>query len=38
MTTDYRNVLGEIVAKRFPDRSVPALFPDLDIAPLGLML
>ncbi len=38
VTTDYRNVLGEIVAKRFPDRSVPALFPDLDIAPLGLML
>ena len=38
VTTDYRNVLGEIVAKRFPDRSVPALFPDLEIAPLGVML
>ena len=38
VTTDYRNVLGEIVAKRFPDRSVPALFPDLEISPLGLML
>ena len=37
VTTDYRNVLGEIVAKRFPDRSVPALFPDLEIAPVGLM-
>jgi len=38
VTTDYRNVLGEVVAKRFPDRSVPALFPDLEIAPLGVML
>jgi uncharacterized protein (DUF1501 family) len=37
VTTDYRNVLGEIVAKRFPDRSVPALFPDLAIAPVGFM-
>ena len=37
VTTDYRNVLGEIVAKRFPDRSVPALFPDLAIAPVGVM-
>ncbi len=37
VTTDYRNVLGEIVAKRFPDRSVSALFPDLAIAPLGVM-
>jgi uncharacterized protein (DUF1501 family) len=37
VTTDYRNVLGEIVARRFPDRSVPALFPDLAIAPVGMM-
>jgi len=37
VTTDYRNVLGEIVSKRFPDRSVPALFPDLAIAPVGVM-
>jgi uncharacterized protein (DUF1501 family) len=37
VTTDYRNVLGEIVSKRFPDRSVPALFPDLAIAPVGIM-
>jgi uncharacterized protein (DUF1501 family) len=37
VTTDYRNVLGEIVAKRFPDRSVPALFPDLAIKPVGFM-
>ena len=27
VTTDYRNVLGEIVAKRFPDRSVSSLSP-----------
>ena len=37
VTTDYRNVLGEIVSKQFPDRSVPALFPDLQIAPVGVM-
>ena len=33
VTTDYRNVLGEIVSKRFPDRSVPALFPGLSFSP-----
>jgi uncharacterized protein (DUF1501 family) len=38
VTTDYRNVLGEIVGKRFPDRSVPALFPGLSIAPIGVMV
>jgi uncharacterized protein (DUF1501 family) len=37
VTTDYRNVLGEIVAKRFPDRSVPALFPGLAIESVGVM-
>jgi uncharacterized protein (DUF1501 family) len=37
VTTDYRNVLGEIVGKRFPDRSVPQLFPDLALAPVGFM-
>jgi len=37
VTTDYRNVLGEIVARRFPDRSVPSLFPGLSYAPLGFM-
>jgi uncharacterized protein (DUF1501 family) len=37
VTTDYRNVLGEIISKRFPDRSVPALFPGLSIAPVGVM-
>jgi uncharacterized protein (DUF1501 family) len=37
VTTDYRNVLGEVIGKRFPDRSIPALFPDLEIAPVGVM-
>ncbi len=37
VTTDYRNVLGEVVARRFPDRSVPALFPGLSYSPLGFM-
>ncbi len=37
VTTDYRNVLGEIVSRRFPDRSVPQLFPGLSYAPLGFM-
>jgi uncharacterized protein (DUF1501 family) len=37
VTTDYRNVLGEIVSRRFPDRSVPALFPDVTLAPVGVM-
>ena len=26
VTTDYRNVLGEVVGKRFPDRSVTKVF------------
>ncbi len=37
VTTDYRNVLGEVVARRFPDRSVPTLFPGLAYDPLGFM-
>ena len=37
VTTDYRNVLGEIVSRRFPDRSVPSLFPGLSYNPLGFM-
>jgi uncharacterized protein (DUF1501 family) len=36
-TTDYRTVLGEIVARRFPDRSVSSLFPGFSYAPLGFM-
>ncbi len=37
VTTDYRNVVGEVVARRFPDRSLPALFPGLSYQPVGLM-
>jgi len=37
VTTDYRNVLGEIVSRRFADRSVPQLFPGLSYSPLGFM-
>lgn len=37
VTTDYRNVLGEVVATRFPERSVAGVFPGLSYAPLGLM-
>ena len=37
VTTDYRNVLGEIVTRRFPDRSVSQLFPDISYSPLNFM-
>jgi len=37
VTTDYRNVLGEIVSRRFPDRSVSSLFPGLSYDPVGFM-
>lgn len=37
MTTDYRNVLGEIITSRFPDRSVGKVFPGLTYRPLGIM-
>jgi uncharacterized protein (DUF1501 family) len=37
VTTDYRNVLGEIVDRRFHDRSIPQLFPGLSYAPLNFM-
>ncbi len=37
VTTDYRNVLGEIVSKRFSGRSMSTLFPGLSYAPLGFM-
>ncbi len=37
VTTDYRSVLGEIVNRRFPDRSVSQLFPGLTYSPLGFM-
>ena len=37
VTTDYRNVLGEVIARRFPDRSVGKVFPGLTYRPVGLM-
>lgn len=37
VTTDYRNVLGEVITKRFPDRSISEVFPGLSYAPLGLL-
>jgi hypothetical protein len=37
VTTDYRNVLGEVVAKRFPDRPLSEVFPGLSYDPIGLM-
>ncbi len=36
VTTDYRNVLGEIVTRRFPDRSIAQVFPGLSYSPLGV--
>ena len=36
--TDYRDVLGEIVSRRFPDRSVAQLFPDISYSPLNFMV
>lgn len=37
VTTDYRNVLGEVVASRFPSRSLSTVFPSLRYNPLGVM-
>jgi uncharacterized protein (DUF1501 family) len=37
VTTDYRNVLGEVVSSRFPGRSATSVFPGLAYRPLGLM-
>jgi uncharacterized protein (DUF1501 family) len=37
VTTDYRNVLGEVITKRFPDRSIGKVFPGLGHRPLGVM-
>ena len=36
VTTDYRQVLGEVVTRRF-NRSIAAVFPALDYTPLGVM-
>ncbi len=37
VTTDYRNVLGEIVTSRFPGRLATDVFPNLTYRPLGIM-
>jgi uncharacterized protein (DUF1501 family) len=37
VTTDYRNVLGEIITRRFPDRSISAVFPGLRYDRPGVM-
>ncbi len=37
VTTDYRDVLGEVIGTRFPDRSLSSVFPGLSPSPLGLM-
>ncbi len=37
VTTDYRDVLGEVIARRFPDRSVGKVFPGLVHRPVGVM-
>ena len=37
VTTDYRNVLGEVITRRFPDRSIGKVFPGLAYAPVGAM-
>ena len=37
VTTDYCNVLGEVVTKRFADRPVSKVFPGLTYRPLGLV-
>ncbi|MCA1984629.1 DUF1501 domain-containing protein [Nocardioides nematodiphilus] len=37
VTTDYRDVIGELVAKRFPGRSLSALFPGHTVKPIGVL-
>jgi uncharacterized protein (DUF1501 family) len=36
VTTDYRDVLGEIIQKRLNNPLLPAIFPDYSVTPLGL--
>jgi uncharacterized protein (DUF1501 family) len=38
VTTDYRQVLGEVVAKRFPGKSVSQVFPGIVQKPLGVLV
>ena len=37
VTTDYRDVLGEVVTRRFPGRSIAKVFPGLSHRPIGVM-
>jgi uncharacterized protein (DUF1501 family) len=37
VTTDYRQVLGEIVHKRFPGKDVTQVFPGLSYNPIGVL-
>ncbi|MDP3967021.1 MAG: DUF1501 domain-containing protein [Nocardioides sp.] len=37
VTTDYRDVLGEVVARRFPTRPVDKVFPGHRYRPVGVM-
>ncbi len=37
VTTDYRNVLAEVISRSFPGRSVAGVFPGLSYSPLGVM-
>ncbi len=37
VTTDYRNVLGEVLARRFPDRTLSSVFPGFSCSPVGFM-
>lgn len=37
VTTDYRDVLGEIIARRFPSRALSQVFPRHTVDPMGLM-
>lgn len=38
VTTDYRQVFAEIVAHKFPERTVSSVFPGLVQKPLGLLM
>ncbi len=37
VTSDYRQVLGEVVHRRFPDKDVTRVFPGLSYDPLGVL-
>jgi uncharacterized protein (DUF1501 family) len=38
VTTDYRQVLAEVVAKRFPGKAVSQVFPGLVQKPIGVLV